>query len=324
MKKISVSICRWLVSFSLALGLAACTLPVYGGLSEVEATLDTVARAWFDAPLEGMVLPAAPYVVVFHGASNAGVERSELKINDTQVATQLDPEVGLLLAVFQTTWTPPGPGQYVLHARIQGQDGRWSEPSQVTIRVEAPPTHTLPPTSSPTPTRPPTVTATDSATPTGTSTATVASAPLVFTPRVSPDLFYSGGCTPDQVNISVQVSPAEKIANVYLFFHLENQAGSEATAWAEPVMMSNLGRGQFSAILTSRVIPGASGFDSAWLLVQFAAIDSQGIVQGRSEVFAGTFLARCGLRLVPRVTLRPGLIPVPRVGTMTPTPIVIK
>ena len=310
----------------LLVGLAGCNLPGGVSLYLTEPTLDTATSTWFDAPLDGMVLPPAPYEVVFHGASNAGVERGELLINGTQVAVLPNPEVGLILAVFHTTWSPPGPGQYTLQARTQGQDGRWSAYSQVRISVAATPTPTLTPIPTHTPTLTLTATATRSPTPTRTVTKTEPPVQLVFSPRVVPDLFYTKDCTPDRVTITVQVSPAEKITTLYLFFHLENQTGSGATGWAEPVMMIKLVPGQFSSILPSNSIPGADSFESAWLLLQFAALDSQGIIQGRSEVFAGASLVRCGLRFIPKVTLRPGITPLPRLSTLapTPTPIVIK
>ena len=326
MKKSIVPVLRMWVCLNLILGLAACNLPGRDSLPLVEPTLDTAASAWFDAPLDGMVLPPAPYEVVFHGASNAGVERGELSINGTQVEVLPNPEIGLLLAVFHTTWSPPGPGQYALQARTQGQDGRWSDYVQVNVTVAATPTPTITLIPTRTPTLTPTATTTQLPAPTRTVTRTETPMQLVFSPRVVPDLFYTKDCTPDRVTITVNVSPVETISALYLFFHLENQVGGGATDWAEPVMMGKLAPGQFSSILPSSIIPGANSFESAWLLLQFAAIDSQGIVQGRSEVFAGATLARCGLRFIPKVTLLPGITPLPRLSTLapTPTPVVIK
>jgi hypothetical protein len=321
---------RLALAFFLAVALVACNLPQQGGAGLVMPTGDALPRAWIDAPLEASWLPLGPYEVVFHGSALAGVARGELSVNGALEATLANTEPGATLAVFRANWTPSAAGKYVVRARAVDKNGRWSDYSTVTVIVGGTPTptSTASATATFTPTRTPTATSTR--TPTLTQTASVTLTPSAtlkgaraFAPQVSPDVFYSTGCTPDRVDVTLKIEPAADAANLFMFFQLEDQAGSGSTGWGDAVAMSKQAVGTFSYTLLSGRISGAGRYDNATLLLQFVAMDAGGAIVARSSVYAAATLARCGVKpsggLIP---IRPGITLLPRLFPTTPVPIV--
>jgi hypothetical protein len=321
---------RLLMAIILVLALAACNLPQQGGAGPVMPTGDALPRAWIDAPLEAAVLPLGPYEVVFHGSALAGVARGELSVNGAVAANVPNNETGATLAVFRANWTPAQPGKYVVRARAVDKNGRWSDYSTVTVMVGSTPT--IPPTSSATatrtPTRTPTATFTRTPTRTLTGSPTFTASPTQkgarsFAPQASPDVFYSAGCTPDRVDISVKIEPAADVANLFMFFQLEDQAGSGSTGWNDSMAMSKSSPGTFIYTLLSARVPGAGKYDSATLLLQFVGMDADGAIVARSSVYAAATLARCGTKppggLIP---IYPGITLIPRIFPTTPVPII--
>jgi len=152
---------RFLFGITLVLVMAA---PACRGL-EADSTLNPSLKAWVDAPLDGAVLPLAPYRVVIHGTDPGGVSALELRVGDEVLSTLQNPEPDRLLVSMEHTWTPTGPGSYVIQARTKNIDGVWSAPSSATVKILH---ETITPT--PTFTPLPTLTAAATAAPLPTST----------------------------------------------------------------------------------------------------------------------------------------------------------
>jgi|GEM_PF-1823829 len=156
---------RWvpslLAGMTLILIMAA---PACRGL-EADSNLSPSLKAWVDAPLDGAVLPLAPYRVVIHGTDPDGVSALELRVNDELQSTLQNPEPDRLLVSMEHTWAPAGPGFYVIQARAQNADGVWSAPASATVKIRS---ETITPT--PTITLLPTLTAAATPTPLPTST----------------------------------------------------------------------------------------------------------------------------------------------------------
>jgi len=120
-------------------------------------------KAWVDAPLDGAVLPLAPYRVVIHGTDPGGVSALELQVNGEVLSTVQNPYPARLLVSLGHIWTPADPGSYVIQARVQDLDGIWSTPASSTVIIfpqTITPTSTLTPLPSKTPTFTPEPTAT--------------------------------------------------------------------------------------------------------------------------------------------------------------------
>jgi hypothetical protein len=299
---------RLFLVVALVLVLTACNLPVSGGGILVQPATGTPLQVNIDSPREGSVLPSGSYEVVFRGSGAVAIEKGELSVNSMVVTTLDNSEKGATQVVFRTNWTPlTGPGRYALRARVKDIAGRWSEYAEVTVTVGATATPTPTITITPTLSATPAVTATPlpspSAVPTITPSATRIGA-FGYRPQAWPDVFYTSGCTPDQVDFSVQVEPAKDVANLYLFTQLEDQAFGNQTGWGVPLAMAKMGDGQYTYSLVPARIPGGSGlYVRALLLVQFVAQDGSGSVISRSDVFAASTLVRCGER--PTITVTP-------------------
>jgi hypothetical protein len=92
--------------------------------------------AWIDEPLDGMVTLVEPIVITAHATDPAGIIAVSLAVDDAEVAVFGDgdgatPE--LWTAPF--SWSPPGPGMYVLTVRGTGASGSESMSAPVTVVV---------------------------------------------------------------------------------------------------------------------------------------------------------------------------------------------
>jgi len=70
---------------ALLLALSACNLPL-------KITSSGTAKAWIDAPLDGMQLPLSPYTLVFHSSDPVGVMKMEVSINGQVLASLPSPD----------------------------------------------------------------------------------------------------------------------------------------------------------------------------------------------------------------------------------------
>jgi hypothetical protein len=114
-------------------------------------------QAWIDAPLDGMVLPLAPYELVAHASDQTGISQIEFNVNGAVIGSEAGS--GPLFTAHQN-WTPAAPGDYLIEARGMNSGGSWSEYAEAKVVVQGeatvPPEPTLPaatatPASSPTP-----------------------------------------------------------------------------------------------------------------------------------------------------------------------------
>jgi hypothetical protein len=139
----------------------------------------------------------------------------------------------------------------------------------------------------PTPTAP-------AATPTQTPTPTAPA--LTFgSPAVSSGSFYfgKGTCTPTTLTVGVSVSDPAKVANLLLFFRLQDVATGGLTPWSNGVSMRRTGAGAYEYTLESYDIPGYAASSEATFLYQFAALGQDGAVLLRSDVFRNVTLYEC-------------------------------
>lgn len=99
------------------------------------------ARAWFDAPLAGAILPVgSPVEVVAHATDADGVDVVELRV-DGKEETTVTGGGGSLVTV-ELVWDPPGAGTYELEVRGVDEGDHAGEPGVVTITVGEPQTAT--------------------------------------------------------------------------------------------------------------------------------------------------------------------------------------
>lgn len=322
-----MKISHFLLGILMMYAISACTPQEQAASVEQSTTVEQAPasepRAWLDAPLNGMVLPLAPYQVVFHIADPAGVALGELSINGQAVSNQANPDGTSSPATLRYDWNPPAPGEYTLQVRAQGSSGNWSGFSSARVTVGDPtptntPTLTLTPTLIDTLT--PTITSTATLTPTLTPTPTMIQAPLAFSPSASASQFVYGSCGDDNVVLSVQVNNPAQIQYMELFVRLQGTSGR--TEWDSYSSMKDKGNGLYQITVQSRQIPGADKFDSATLMYQFIATGSGGGILGRSEVYGDVTLTKCGSSIIGITPYRPPVVP--QIITPTKTFIIIK
>ena len=270
-------------------------------------------QSWFDAPLNGMTIPLAPYEIVLHAYSDSGVTQMELNANGELLTNLPNTAVPGQLAIFKYQWTPQSPGNYTLSARAQSGGSSWGGFTSVTVTVGNA-------TDTPTPTQVATITLT----PTWTLTPSPSQpGEVTFNREVSTNQFFYNGCNPDRVFLQVQVSDAVNVNSVVLFQKLEGQGWDSGTA------MGNKGNGLFSVTIAGDSVPGHADVQNAAWLHQFVATDRSGNVIGRSQTFNDVTLSRCGEIIRPEVAttvapLVPVLPPIIRVITDTPSGPIIK
>jgi hypothetical protein len=273
------------------------TIALLSAGCQAQAVVDSPAlgpQTWIDAPLGGAVLPLAPYPVIAHASHPDGVASLELLVNGASLAS-VPPGPGDedgTLAQASWMWDIPGPGRYELEVRAVGSNGG-SGPSafgHVTVPGDTP-------TPSPTPT--------PDATSTPTSTATPAAG--FGAPAFSSGVFYYGsaGCTPREITVDVLWMDSQMSQpNVVMFYRLAEVDGGERTEWNAEAM-NPLGGGVYRRSLTGSGIPDYDAFPASALQVQFVATNDSGDEVGRSDVFSGPGLVRCGFTPPPIFLITP-------------------
>ncbi len=301
----------------ICLLLAACHMP------QAESNLP---QAWIDAPLDGSVLPLAPYEIIFHATAPGAPAAVELSINGQLVSSPAGESDGSdsSLAVVRYEWKPQEPGRYTLSVRTRDAKGNWSNPDIHVVTIGGPtvtPTPTLTPTATPTmeitvtasPTFTPTFTPTLTYTPTGTPTANI---PAGFSNRgLSTNTVSRGRCNPWQVTIQVDAQHPAGIKVVVLFFRLENTQTGELSPWNDGLSM-NISNGHYVRTLSGDQLGALASFTQARVHYQFVLQPKQGEYV-RSEVYSDLYLTPCGGGgITPLVPLVPGDIFI--IPTLTP------
>ncbi len=92
-------------------------------------------RTWIDAPLDGSVIPLAPYEIVFHVSDTAGIASAECMIDEAAVAFPGGGADSVLIQTFRHLWEPAEPGEYLIVCRGQNPGGTWSEPADALVVV---------------------------------------------------------------------------------------------------------------------------------------------------------------------------------------------
>ncbi|HTX92228.1 MAG TPA: hypothetical protein VMC09_13530 [Anaerolineales bacterium] len=140
-----------------------------------------------------------------------------------------------------------------------------------------------------------TSTATRPSLPTATETSTAAA--LTFTTvQVTPKTFNhrdanQATCTPNQIDLKVQVSDPAAVNNVLVFYKLTGPGSS--TDWNNGTVMTPLGDGWYELKLPADGVPGAGGFQTATFHYQFVASDASQKVLARSQAYADVTLGVC-------------------------------
>ncbi len=266
---------------------------------------------WIDAPLDGSILPLAPYPVVAHANSSDGVARFAMSVNanpavectgdapsesaDRFITACLMAHVNSFGAQvpisLRATWSPPAAGRYVIRVRAQNLQGVWGAYAEAAVSVGG---------ETPTPSATHAVTETPAATagPTATSTPTATPEALIFFPGISTNEFHYVAqnvpeCSPLQLILTVKISDPARVKGMLLFFHLQDKAGGGTTAWNSGVPMGALADGGYSKVVASEDIDGHTDYLSAWFVYQFVATDGIGGVVARSDVYRDVTLAMC-------------------------------
>jgi len=250
--------------FSLALiVLAAC-----GPKAVPQVGFASANQAWIDAPLPDSHLPLAPVEIVAHAANPDGIASFEIDLNGQLLAkTVPDPaSIDQTLRYMRYSWQPAAPGRYLIEVKAFDRNNQPGLPAQVTVEVGEP---------------------------TPTLTHTVTQSGLQFSPYLSGLELHYGGCTPDKLDFTVDISGPANAASVLLFVRLKDQASGKLSDWNGGFVMSPLGNGKFWFQLSSIKIPDYDKYPSAWLNYQFAALDTKGAVLARSDVYYNVVLTRC-------------------------------
>ena len=265
--------------------------------------------AWIDAPLNGMLIPLAPYEIVFHITDDAPVVLGEISANGSVLAQLANPAADNL-ATLRYVWSPAAPGQYLIEARGQSQDGEWSAPAQVVIQVGEPtstvtptPSHTstptLTPTSTSTPTQTPTQTPTATLTSTPTKTRTPGPPPLTFIdphPNTNQVYFRNTRCGRNEVDFYVTIAPASKVEQVSVNYRLVDRTGvTPPTAWQNKAMyLNNASTGEWLvSVRPEAVFTDIYPYNSGLMEYQFMAVNNGGANTKTSEVYANVKLDLC-------------------------------
>jgi hypothetical protein len=123
-------------------------------------------------------------------------------------------------------------------------------------------------------------------------------AAMTFTPFADPaEVFYGrGGCTPNAVRIGVEIGdPPEPVSYVLLFVRLFDPGTGEASDWGGGLTMHSSGENTYFYDLLAEDVPHYQDFADALLQYQFVAYNEAQAEIGRSEVYGGVSVKRCGV-----------------------------
>lgn len=304
--------------------LAAFLLTVLSGCNVPAArTVQTSSNpafgttAWLDAPLDGDVLPLAPYKLVWHASDDAGISESELSINNSVVQIFPSPEGAGKLVTFEYDWSPSQPGEYVLTVRGKNTSGGWSEPSTAIVFVGEftfTPTITVTPSLTPTPTltETPTLTATPSQTDTPTATMTLTRTPTSSIPliqflnpgsNVSTVYVYGSGCGKKAVDVRVTIPKSSKVEKVSVKFRLSKSDGSQSTNWISTLMYIESGETWLASMSPESSFMTADRnnvndfrqYLNGRVEYQFSAVNMAGTNTVSSPIFSNVTIQTCDI-----------------------------
>ncbi|MEN6571597.1 MAG: hypothetical protein ABFD24_07140 [Anaerolineaceae bacterium] len=276
----------------LSLFILVCLIAAGCNQAKVDLPAAGDPVAWIDAPLDGMLLPLAPYEIVFHITDDSPLTQGEVSINGS-LAAQIAVSDGGNMATLRYVWTPPANGRYVIEARGQSSDGAWSAPARVEVEVGEPtPTVTFTPTTTPTltATPTPTLTPTETSTPTPTATFTPTAtrtplpgpAPITFNnvhPNTTQIFFYRDTCGRKEVDLYVTIPLASKVTKVTVNYRLVARSGTQPpTSWlSKDMYVNNATTGEWLVtIKPEAVFTGIFFYTQSVVEYQFTAFNEKG------------------------------------------------
>jgi len=266
-------------------------------------------QTWIDAPLHGSTIPLDLYSIVYHGASDSGIDMFQVRIDGTVLDESGPKSTGSggsqygALFMGESDWLPWAPGTFMISVRaMSGSSFGPYAYAEVTVddnfelMLSTPPAIlTLTPTKGLPILTPPTIPAPS---PSPTSTATFTPTPVqvsegVQDPNFSSDTFYyRGSCSPKELTIEVSVQDPS-VYSVVLFHRLKDINSGETTGWTN-VPMTPMGGGYFKRTLQSESdIPGFNRFLRSYLQVQIVATKQNGSEIGRTGVLSEVVLETC-------------------------------
>jgi hypothetical protein len=151
---------------------------------------------------------------------------------------------------------------------------------------------------------------------TETPTLTPTPSPLIFTHSASTTQIYYGGCGPDKVQLSAQVSSPDQVASVVLFVNLVGQNSSQSSGWSSYGAMAPAGSGLYQITVSATGLPGYNSYSVSSMQYQFVATGSDNQTAGRSDVYSDVQVTGCA-------TAQPPAQQYTNTPTKTPTKIII-
>jgi hypothetical protein len=310
------------LSLMLLIFLAACNLP-QAASNGIPVSGGEGGRTWFDAPLNGMSLPPAPYPVVIHSYDRGGVSQVEFSVNGTVLAN-LNPktEAGLTQAEYE--WKPDKAGNFILRARSMGAGGVFNSEAMVNVTI-LDFTPTLVPSFTPTP-------GTVTYTPTRVPSFTPTQVPS-FTPTSVPEkgltfqvnLSTTQVCGNNSFTIQAYASDTTNVKGITIFMKMKDQGGGGSAKWSEGDSMNPAGNGWYTYTISPSSIPGYGDYSSSWILYQLVAIGSGNAIEGRSQVYSDISQSGCSAAPDVITPVRPPVLVIPpllRAPTKITAPII--
>jgi hypothetical protein len=252
------------------------------------ATSSAGPTAWIDAPLDGSQIPVGDITIVMHAASPDGVQSVALSV-DGQLLDELsaqNPEDHIIH--LDTSWSPPGPGQYLLEAVAVDGGGHAGPPADALVSVRGTEL-----TVTPTPAASATATATPTTAPTPTPTPTSIGVSVVQVSLSDHQIYWGGSCQPDSVTVGLRVSAPEQVTSAVFFYRVEDARSHEMSDWSQGAAMNPQGAGEYSLVQRGTGLAQGTGYPVAIVHYQFA-LQTRGGGIVRSDVFRDLSLSECG------------------------------
>lgn len=216
-------------------------------------------RVWLDAPLDGMIIPNAPYEVVIHAATNNSVDGVEFYVNGIkeEVTEPQIQEEYTYFVYYRHVWVPAGPGEYTLKVKLPHGccgDSNIVEVKVTVVGVVPPLISTLiPPIVSPTPTNTPDV-----------------GLRLTDISRSTDQLFY-GNCSPNTITFTVHATQPDQVKYMYLFYRLQDISTGEKTKTNDGLPMNKSGADTWTITLKYSQLENYKKYDESWFIYQFVS-----------------------------------------------------
>jgi hypothetical protein len=301
---------QWIFTCLVVVGLAACNKPQVKGnpaplSAEVPSIPQSIVRAWFDFPANGMELKLKKYDLISHVTDAAGISQIEWRVNGEMVATEPlanAADTTEKLSEFHYQWEPNQPGDYVIQVRAQSASGGWGMPAEVKIKVLGDVTSTPTLTFTPTPTE----------TTTATVTPTVDSQLALVDAAKSGAQFSTGSCTPNSLTFSIRATQPKAVSYMFLFFKLQDKESGEQTASNGGAPMTKSGADKWTITVRGSDIKDNNRFDESWFVYQFIAQGGNDVIARSKQLSDVTFTA-CG-------SAPPAVLPEPIIITPTLRP----